>query len=135
MGVGSESAVQNLSSTERATSQKPLTRSNKPNEQQMIHTPATSGHFSAIIKAQTTTDWIDSSYGNDDCDSIESEMYQLRVHFPNFSEHQQFQLSIFDYRSGDGKVAWEHYESICELIIRINSIIKDREDAINPLNQ
>ncbi len=96
----------------------------------MIHTPDTSSHFWSIIKLQTKTDWIDCSYGNDDCDSISSETYSLQVHFPDFGDHSQFQLSIFDYRTGEEDVKWEYFDSICALVDRVNCIIQERDAAI-----
>jgi hypothetical protein len=45
-----------------------------------------------MISKETKLNWIDVSYANDECDSIECEELDLMVFFPNFIELNDFIL-------------------------------------------
>jgi hypothetical protein len=58
----------------------------------MIHTKETSEALHKTISKATNLKWIDVSYGNDECDSIENEELDLMIFLPNFTEFTTFSI-------------------------------------------
>ena len=58
----------------------------------MIHNRETSEALHKTISKATNLKWIDVSYGNDECDSIENEELDLMIFLPNFTEFTTFSM-------------------------------------------
>lgn len=66
----------------------------------MIHNKETSEVLHKMISKATNLKWIDVSYGNDECDSIENEELDLMIFLPNFTEFTTFNMiKASEYRS------------------------------------
>jgi hypothetical protein len=58
----------------------------------MIHTKIISEELHKTISKLTKLTWIDVSYGNDECDSIENEELDVMIFLPNFTEYTTFNI-------------------------------------------
>jgi hypothetical protein len=58
----------------------------------MIHNKEISEALHKTISKATNLEWIDVSYSNDECDSIENVELDLMIFLPNFIEFTTFSM-------------------------------------------
>jgi len=58
----------------------------------MIHTKEVSEQLHKMISKMTGLQWIDVSYCNDECDSIENVELDRMIFLPNFTEFTTFSM-------------------------------------------
>ena len=83
----------------------------------MIHNKVISEELHRMIsKLVPEYQFDDSSYGNDDTDSIECIGLGIQIFFPNFTDYTTFALQYFE--SDDTEI----YDNVRDLVRRINNI-------------
>jgi hypothetical protein len=83
----------------------------------MIHNKVISEELHKMIgKLIPEYRFDDSSYGNDDTDSIMCEELGIQIFFPNFIDYTTFALQYID--SDDIEI----YDNVYELVRRVNRI-------------
>lgn len=82
----------------------------------MIHTKIVSEELHKMISKLSGYTFEDSSYGNDESDSIINEELGIQIYFPNFLEYTTFSLQFIE--NDDIEV----FDNLKDLIRKINNL-------------